>query len=97
MLKLKLRCRKHPRYNPAAKGLGGIRGGCEFCFQLYQLYRSINDMQRLTVAELWHAAGTTFPLPLFLFVERKYLARVGAPAKTSSSTDKEQSSLFSRP
>jgi hypothetical protein len=39
MLKIKLSCPNHTRYDPAKDGEAGIRGACRFCQALFQLYR----------------------------------------------------------
>jgi hypothetical protein len=39
-VKCKLSCPKHPRYDPAMEGEGGIKGGCEVCRLLLQAHRS---------------------------------------------------------
>ena len=38
MLILKLKCPKHPRYNPPLHLEDGIRGGCQRCMELLELY-----------------------------------------------------------
>lgn len=42
MLKLPA-CRKHPRFNPAREGEGGIKAGCFFCYALLAAYRAFED------------------------------------------------------
>lgn len=37
------RCRKHPRFNPAKGGLGGIVGGCIECSQLYRVWAKVEQ------------------------------------------------------
>jgi hypothetical protein len=41
------RCSKHPRYNPAIDGLGGIRGGCRRCEMLLDIYTHHASLVRL--------------------------------------------------
>jgi hypothetical protein len=38
--RVKGKCSRHPRYNPDKDGRAGIRGGCSFCFSLYDLYQA---------------------------------------------------------
>jgi hypothetical protein len=52
MLKLgsvrwKGRCAKHPGYDPAFDGLGGIRGGCKRCEMLLEIWTHHSKMVRL--------------------------------------------------
>lgn len=44
MLRIKLSCPTHPRYNPA-DGEGAIRGACVYCQSMLSLY-----LQYLTIA-----------------------------------------------
>lgn len=37
MLRIKISCPSHPRYNPE-QGEGAIRGACRMCSAMYQLY-----------------------------------------------------------
>jgi hypothetical protein len=39
-LGIKLKCPKHPRYNPAIGGENEIRGACGFCYALLALWKS---------------------------------------------------------
>lgn len=39
MFNLKVKCYKHPRYNPAVHFEAGIIGGCVRCSQLWELYK----------------------------------------------------------
>ena len=47
-LKLKLTCPRHPKYNPELHGQGAIKGGCENCERIYELFISaIHIRQRV--------------------------------------------------
>ena len=35
------RCETHPRFNPARDGLGGIKGGCHTCHQMWRIWVAI--------------------------------------------------------
>ena len=37
-IRWKGRCHKHPAYNPEIDGLGGIRGGCQRCELLLDIF-----------------------------------------------------------
>jgi hypothetical protein len=41
------RCAKHPRYNPAIDGPGGIRGGCRRCELLLEIWTQHSKLVRL--------------------------------------------------
>jgi hypothetical protein len=41
------RCARHPRYDPAVDGLGGIRGGCRRCEMLLEIWQHHSQMVRL--------------------------------------------------
>jgi hypothetical protein len=48
ILKLKLTCPRHPRYNPELHGQGAIKGGCDDCERIYELFISaIHIRQRV--------------------------------------------------
>ena len=32
------KCPKHPRYDPAKQGIGAIKGGCDVCWALWNVY-----------------------------------------------------------
>ncbi len=40
------RCGKHPTYNPAEDGEGGIRGGCARCYALLSIQRQHTALVR---------------------------------------------------
>ena len=35
---VRVKCPRHPRYNPGCEGAGAIRGGCRYCLAIYELY-----------------------------------------------------------
>jgi hypothetical protein len=35
---VRVKCPRHPRYNPEREGAGAIRGGCRYCVAIYELY-----------------------------------------------------------
>lgn len=35
----KVSCEKHRRYDPIKSGQGGIKGGCEMCGRIYDLFQ----------------------------------------------------------
>lgn len=39
-LTLKLKCLRHPRYDPTQGGEAAIRGMCSHCVGLFELYRA---------------------------------------------------------
>jgi hypothetical protein len=41
------RCPKHPRYSPERDGRGGIRGGCQRCEMLLEIYTHHAALVRL--------------------------------------------------
>ena len=48
-LRWKGRCSRHPRYDPAEDGEGGIRGGCPRCLRLLEIHdqhRKLREMIR---------------------------------------------------
>ncbi len=48
-LRWKGRCSRHPRYDPAEDGEGGIRGGCPRCLgllEIHQQHRKLREMLR---------------------------------------------------
>ena len=38
-LRWKGRCSRHPRYDPAVDGEGGVRGGCPRCLGLLEIHQ----------------------------------------------------------
>lgn len=34
---VRVKCPRHPRYNPECEGAGAIRGGCRYCLAMYEL------------------------------------------------------------
>ena len=90
MLKITLRCYKHPNFNPALSGIDDIKGGCNHCFQLSNLYRTIQDVQRTEDRKLWDAADRLIPMPLILFFRTKRIARRSAD-RTSPAKQKQLS------
>lgn len=45
--KLHAACPKHPRYNPARQGKGGIKGGCPTCEKLWRIWGQIEHAEDL--------------------------------------------------
>ena len=35
---VRVKCPRHPRYNPEREGAGAIRGGCRYCLATYDPY-----------------------------------------------------------
>ncbi len=35
---VRVKCPRHPRYNPEREGAGTILGGCRYCLAIYELY-----------------------------------------------------------
>jgi hypothetical protein len=50
---MKVKCPKHPRYNPE-DGEGGIVAGCKMCSEMYMLYRHYLGVAR----KAWTAEHT---------------------------------------
>jgi hypothetical protein len=46
MLRIKIGCPNHPRYNPE-QGEGAIRGACKFCYGLFGLYNQYLILQSM--------------------------------------------------
>lgn len=46
-IRWKGRCKKHPGYDPATDGLGGIRGGCRRCDLLLEIWTCHANLVRL--------------------------------------------------
>jgi len=40
-LKVSVRCKKHPKYNPVKQGQGGIKGGCIGCNEVYEVFKCV--------------------------------------------------------
>jgi len=68
MLKLTLRCHKHPRFNPVKSGPNAIKGGCDQCFFLYRLVAHIEELKRLPTNRYWDGIGE-IQLPLLLLMK----------------------------
>lgn len=43
---VRVKCPRHPRYNPECEGAGAIRGGCRYCLAIYELYASKLAVER---------------------------------------------------
>jgi hypothetical protein len=58
MLTLKIdvraKCERHPGYDPAKEGRGGIRAGCQRCEALLELYLSSYDALRVLELDSAH-------------------------------------------
>ena len=62
---VRVKCPRHPRYNPEREGAGAIRGGYRYCVALYELYagklaveRSLQALeQQITRCALFNAAA----------------------------------------
>ncbi|MGD0620519.1 MAG: hypothetical protein ABSB67_23035 [Bryobacteraceae bacterium] len=51
-LRWKGRCSRHPRYDPATDGEGGVRGGCPRCLRLLEIHE-----QHAKLVELMRGFG----------------------------------------
>ncbi len=45
--RLKLKCAKHPRYDPQKQGEGGIKAGCPECQRMLAIAKIAAEMVRL--------------------------------------------------
>jgi len=43
---VRVKCPRHPRYNPECEGAGAIRGGCRYCLAIYELYAAKLTVER---------------------------------------------------
>ena len=43
---VRVKCPRHPRYNPEQEGAGAIRGGCRYCVAIYELYAGKLEVER---------------------------------------------------
>ncbi len=72
MLKLNLKCHKHPGFNPLKSGPASIKGGCDLCFALYTLVAHVERLKRLPTGFYWDGIGTvTMPLALLLAPKKR--------------------------
>ena len=46
MLRIKIACPNHRRYNPERDGEAAIRGGCRICREMFGLYMTALRLQR---------------------------------------------------
>ena len=46
MLKITLKCPKHPKYNPEKDREGGIKGNCKDCYNLFTFWKFSLDYWR---------------------------------------------------
>jgi len=53
---VRVRCPRHPRYNPECEGAGAIRGGCRYCQAIYELYAAKLTVERSLQALEQHIA-----------------------------------------
>jgi hypothetical protein len=51
MLKVHLKCPKHPRYDPSRQFEAGIVGGCPVCQHLFDIWRETLALERLIRAQ----------------------------------------------
>ena len=70
MLKLILKCHKHPGFNPLKSGPRSIKGGCDLCFALHTLVADMQRIKRLPTARYWDGFGNV-NLPLALLLKPK--------------------------
>lgn len=70
MLKLTLKCHKHPGFNPLKSGPQSIKGGCDLCFALYTLVAEMQRIKRLPATRYWDGLGNIH-LPLALLLKPK--------------------------
>ena len=89
MLKLSLKCHKHPGYNPARSGLSKIKGGCEFCFALYQIAKNISLMQAAGSKVAWDSCTLELRIPVILAYKSKL-----PPIPFKMPTEGQQIALF---
>ena len=71
MLKLSLKCHKHPGYNPTRSGLSKIKGGCEFCFALYRIAKDVSLMQAAGSKVAWDSCSMELRIPVILAYKSK--------------------------
>lgn len=97
MMKLMLQCHKHPNYNPAKNGQGGIKGGCDLCFALFQIHSQIEMLKGLPPKQFWDGFGS-YNLPLLLTFTRKIqrqMAKIVARTSDNSpAATREEGPLF---
>ena len=90
MVRLELRCHKHPRYDPRKGGTSAIKGGCDQCFELCRIVGELDRIGRLPTGSFWKGLGNiTVPLVLAF----KGARRRSEPAPNS---DKQTLELFER-
>jgi hypothetical protein len=53
---VRVKCPRHPRYNPERDGAGTIRGGCRYCVAIYELYAGKLAVERSLQALKQHIA-----------------------------------------
>ena len=84
MMKLVVRCHKHPGYNPMRSGLDSIKGNCELCISLYHLNYEMQRLKRLPPKKYWGGLGN-FKLPLLLLFPNNKRTNRTEPGPPSTS------------
>jgi hypothetical protein len=91
VVKIELRCHKHPRYDPRRGGTSAIKGGCDLCFELAKIVKVLDSVKRLPTGKFWNGFGS-ITVPLVLAFKGK-----GRSAKAVEISCEEAQTLFTRP
>ena len=51
MYSVKVKCPKHPRFNPSINTMSDVKGGCEFCQDLLDFATMIKEFNEATKAK----------------------------------------------
>ena len=84
---VRVKCPRHPRYNPEREGAGAIRGGCRYCQAIYELYAGkLAVEQSLQVLEQHITRCASFSAPVVRNVraDGHWLAEYFEPIEVAS-------------
>ena len=84
---VRVKCPRHPRYNPEREGAGAIRGGCRYCLAIYDLYAgklAVERSLRALEQQITRCASFSAPVVRKEHAWRLALRSAGLSAKSQS-------------
>ena len=93
MMKITLKCHKHPGYNPMRSGPEKIKGNCDLCLAMYRLSYEVQRLKRLPPKRYWGGLGD-FNLPLLTLLAT---TRGCSPRPFPKAAETDPGTLFDNP